>query len=140
MSRPNVSIGHICLEVSNLAQAKGFYEPLLMQLGFKIILADKDTVGMSNGAFAIWLNRVESKRVERKPPTGEEFVVADHFALLVEDRETVNEVTEFMENAGFKPLLPPEEHPEFTKGYYSTSFCDHDNNVIELYTIGKPTA
>ncbi len=140
MSRPNVSVGHICLEVSNLAKAKGFYEPLLGQLGFKVILSDKDTMGMSNGAFAIWLNMVESKRVERRPPTGEEFVIADHFALLVNDRKTVNDVAKFMENSGFKPLFPPEEHPEFTKGYYSTSFCDHDNNVIEFYTLGKPRA
>ena len=130
-------VGHICLEVSDLNKANGFYVPLLERLGFKVILADKDTIGVSNGTFAVWLTRVESKRVERKPPTGEEFVVADHFALLVANRNTVNEVAKAMEGSGFKPLFPPEEHPEFTQGYYSASFCDNDNNVIELYAIEK---
>ncbi len=137
ITKPNVTVGHICLEVSDLAKAKGFYLPLLELLGFKVILADKDTIGVGNGAFAIWLNRVESKRVERKPPTGEEFVVADHFALLVDNRKAVNEAAKFMESSGFEPLFPPEEHPEFREGYYSTSFCDPDNNVIEFYVIEK---
>lgn len=136
-AKPKVSLGHICLEVSSLPKAKGFYVPLLERLGFNVILADKDTIGLGNGAFAIWLTRVESKRVRRKPPTGNEFVVADHFALLVEDRKVVDDVAKLMKNSGFKALFPPEEHPEFRKGYYSASFCDNDNNVIEIYTFEK---
>jgi catechol 2,3-dioxygenase-like lactoylglutathione lyase family enzyme len=139
-ARPRVNVGHICLEVSDLDKAKGFYVPLLERLGFKVILSDKDTIGVSNGAFALWLTGVESKRVERKSPTGEEFVVADHFALLVENRKAVNDVAKFMDSSGFKPLFPPEDHPEFREGYFSTSFCDNDNNVIEFYVIEKSEA
>ena len=129
----NVSVGHVCIEVSNIVRSKGFYEPLLKGLGFQVIMDEKDSIGFRSGLLSIFLGQPASKRVERKPPGADEFVIADHVALLVPDRKTVNEVTLTMKKAGFEPLFPPEEHPEFVPGYYSVSFCDSDNYVIEKH-------
>jgi hypothetical protein len=74
------------------------------------------------------------KGAERKSPKEDDFVVADHIALLVPDRRIVHQVAEVLQKVGFRPLFAPEEHPEFDPGYYSVSFCDPDNNVIESYT------
>jgi len=136
-TKPKVSVGHICIEVSNITRSRKFYELMLKNLGFQMIMEEKDSIGFSNGSLSIFLGQPTSRRVERKAPGADEFVVADHIALLVPDRKTVNEVALVMKNAGFEPLFPAEDHPEFVAGYYSVSFCDPDNYVIEFYVVEK---
>jgi catechol 2,3-dioxygenase-like lactoylglutathione lyase family enzyme len=132
-----VVIGHVGIEVTNLKSSKKFYEALLSGLGFKIIMNTEDGVGFSNQNFNVWITQLQEPRVKRKAPTGEEFVVADHLAILVQDKETVNAVERKMKKTGFEALFPCEEHPEFRPGYYAVSFCDPDNYVIEIYTVPK---
>jgi len=131
-------IGHIGIEVSNLSRSKKFYKTLLEGLGFGIIMDTEGGAGFSNQNFQIWLGESQKPRVTRNAPTGEEFVVADHLAILVPDKETVDAVEKAMKKNGFKPLFPCEEHPHFEPGYYAVSFCDPDNYVIEVYTRPKP--
>jgi predicted transcriptional regulator of viral defense system len=95
---------------------------------------NENAVGFSNQTFQIWLATPQKQRVKRKSPVGEEFIVADHLAILVQDRKTVDAANKEMEKNGFKALFPCEEHPEFCPGYYAVSFCDPDNCVIEVYT------
>jgi len=97
-------------------KSKGFYEPVLKSLGFQVIMDEKDSAGFRSGSLSIFLGQPASRRVERKPPRADEFVVADHIALLVPDRKTVDEVSLTMKKAGFEPLFTPEEHPEFVPG------------------------
>jgi catechol 2,3-dioxygenase-like lactoylglutathione lyase family enzyme len=132
---PRVSIGHISLEVSDLSRSRKFYESALKGLGFRTVLEQDDAFGCSNESLSIFLAKTQTPRVQRKPPAETEFVIAEHFAILLPDKRIVDETAELMKNAGFKPFFPPEEHPEFVPGYYSASFCDPDNNVIEFYTI-----
>ncbi len=102
-----------------------------------MIMEEKDSIGFRTGFLSIFLGQPASRRVERRAPRADEFVIADHIALLVTDRKTVDEVALIMKEAGFEPLFAPEEHPEFVPGYYSVSFSDPDNNVIEFYVIEK---
>ncbi len=127
-------IGHVGIEVSNLKNSRKFYTPLLEELGFKVVMDAEDGLGFSNESFQIWLGELKDSRVKRGSPTGEEFVVADHIAILVESNAVVDAVERKMKKQGFKPLFPCEEYPEFEAGYYAVSFCDPDNYVIEIYT------
>lgn len=129
-----VRVGHICLEVSDVAVAKRFYAPLFDELGFRTIVDEEESVGWSNESFAIFLAKPEKQRVTKKSPSGDEFAIADHVALLLEGRNDVDAVAVFMKKCGANPLFPPEEHPEFVPGYYSVSYCDPDNNVLEFYS------
>ena len=131
-------VGHVGIEVSNLDSSKKFYKALLTGLGFSIMMDTEDGVGFSNQNFSVWVSALREPRVRRKAPTGEEFVVTDHLAILVQDREAVYDVEREMKRKGFKALFPCEEHPEFEPGYYAVSFCDPDNYVIEIYTREKP--
>jgi catechol 2,3-dioxygenase-like lactoylglutathione lyase family enzyme len=131
-------IGHVGIEVSNLGNSKRFYKALLGGLGFKTIMDTEDGVGFSNQNFQVWVGELREPRVKRQAPTGEEFVVADHLAILVQDKGTVDAVEREMKKKGFKALFPCEEHPEFEPGYYAVSFSDPDNYVIEIYTRQKP--
>jgi catechol 2,3-dioxygenase-like lactoylglutathione lyase family enzyme len=133
-----VTVGHVGIEVTSLSKSKKFYKTLLEALGFKIIMDSADGVGFSNGSFSVWLGELAEPRVRRKAPTGEEFVVADHLAILVQDKKAVYDVERVMKREGFEALFPCEEHPQFEPGYYAVSFCDPDNYVIEVYTRQKP--
>jgi len=138
-SKPTQAVvGHVGVEVSNLSNSRKFYKVLLEGLGFKIIMDTEDGVGFSNQSLQVWLGELREPRVKRKAPTGEEFVVADHLAILVQDKETVDVVERKMKNSGFEALFPCEEHPEFEPGYYAVSFCDPDNYVIEVYNRRQP--
>ncbi len=132
-------VGHVGIEVSNLKSSKKFYKTLLEALGFKIIMDTDDGVGFSNQNFSIWVGELQEPRVKRKAPTGEEFVVADHLAILVQDKKAVYDIEREMKKNGFEALFPCEEHPQFEPGYYAVSFCDLDNYVIEIYTRQKPS-
>ena len=132
-------VGHVGIEVSNLMNSKKFYMALLEGLGFKVIMDQEDGVGFSNGGFQVWVSESKKPRVEREAPTGEEFVVADHLAILVGDKATVDGVERRMKKDGFEALFPCEEHAQFEPGYYAVSFCDPDNYVVEVYTRPKST-
>ncbi len=130
-------VGHVGIEVSILKNSKKFYKTLLGGLGFKIIMDTEDGVGFSNQNFQVWVGELQEPRVKRKTPTGEEFVVADHLAIFVQDKQAVDAIEREMTKNGFRALFPCEEHPQFEPGYYAVSFCDPDNYVIEIYTRPK---
>jgi predicted lactoylglutathione lyase len=136
--QPQAIIGHVLIEVSDLEKSKKFYTTLLRKVGFKIILENEGGVGFSNQNFQVWVGQAEKPRVKRKAPTGDENVVLDHLAILVTNRETVDNIEREMKKNGFKPLFPCEEHPQFEQGYYAVSFCDPDNYVVEVYTRSNP--
>jgi len=138
-SRVEAIVGHVGIEVSSLKHSKGFYEALLGDLGLKLMMDSEDGLGFSNGNFSVWIGEMHDSRVKRKAPTGEEFVVADHLAILVQSKEAVDAVAKKMKSKGFEALFPCEEHPQFEPGYYAVSFCDPDNYVIEVYNRAKPT-
>jgi catechol 2,3-dioxygenase-like lactoylglutathione lyase family enzyme len=132
-----VIVGHVGIEVSNLSNSKKFYNALLEGLGFKVIMDTEDGVGFSNQNFSVWVSELREPRVRREAPTGEEFVVADHLAIFVQDKKAVYDIEREMRKNGFEALFPCEEHPQFEPGYYAVSFCDPDNYVIEIYTRQK---
>jgi catechol 2,3-dioxygenase-like lactoylglutathione lyase family enzyme len=132
-------VGHVGIEATNLSRSKKFYKNLLGGLGFRVIMETQNGVGFSNQNFSVWLGELGEPRVKREAPTGEEFVVADHLAILVQDKKAVYEIERKMKKSGFEPLFPCEEHPQFEPGYYAVSFCDPDNYVIEIYTRQKPS-
>ena len=131
-------VGHVGIETTNLNHSKKFYRTLLEGLGFSVMMDTEDGVGFTNQNFSVWLGELREPRVKRKAPSGEEFVVADHLAIMVPDKNAVYDIERKMKQNGFEPLFPCEEHPQFEPGYHAVSFCDQDNYVIEVYTRQKP--
>jgi len=136
--RTGAFIGHVGIEVVSLDRSKKFYDALFEGLGFKVIMDSKEGLAFFNQNFSVWIGELREPRVKRKSPTGEEFVVADHLAIHVPNKNTVYEIEKKMKEKGFKALFPCEEHPQFEPGYHAVSFCDPDNYVIEIYTRLKP--
>ncbi|UCH37029.1 MAG: VOC family protein [Candidatus Bathyarchaeota archaeon] len=130
-------IGHISIEVTNIQQSRAFYSALLKGLGCKVIRDSDDVVGFSHSNFQIWLGQSRPPRITRKAPSGEEHVVADHIAILVDCKEVVNAIARCMDQKGYDSLFPPNEYPEHKPGYYAVSYCDPDNYVIEIFSDSK---
>jgi len=134
------TIGHVSIEVSSLKNSREFYEVLLTGLDCRLMVDERTTIAFANRNFQVWVCESQPSRVKRERPTGEEVAVADHLAILVSDEKTVNAIAAKMKMSGFAPLFPPEEHPQFTHGYYAVSFCDPDNYVTEIYTAPGETS
>jgi len=137
-NQAQATVGHVGIEVANLNNSKKFYKTLFNGLGFKVIMNTEDGVAFSNQNFSVWVGELREPRIKRKAPTGEEFVVTDHLAILVQDKKAVYDTEREMKKNGFEALFPCEEHPQFEPEYYAVSFCDPDNYVIEIYTRQKP--
>ena len=132
-----IKVGHICFEVGTIKKSLKFWAPLFEVAGFKEIMGDDDFVGFSNGSFELFLCRSKPRRVKRLAPSGKEMVISDHVAFRVGKRGDVDAISHAMQGAGVTALFPPEEHRQFTPGYYAASFSDPDNNVIEFYTVPR---
>ncbi len=133
-------VGHVGIEVTSIAKSRKFYKTLLEGLGFRIMMDTEDGLGFTNQNFSLWIGEMQQPRIMRKAPTGEEFVVTDHLAIFVQNKETVYDIEKEMKKHGFEALFPCEEHPQFEPGYYAVSFCDPDSYVIEIYTRTKPNS
>jgi len=124
---------HVCLEVASYKRAMKFYKPLFAVAGFKKGISDNATYGgFTNGNMTVFIGMSKPRRVTRNAPTGEEFVVTDHVGFSVARKADVDAVDKAMRKAGFKPLFPAAELPEFGPGFYAVTYCDRDNNVLEF--------
>lgn len=127
-----IEVGHICIESANFARAMKFYKPLFRVLGFKRSMGGPGWAGYRNGKLAVFVSENRPRRVVRRRPTGQEYVVADHIAFNLTSRRQVNLVARSLDKAGFKPLFPAQAYPEFGPDFYAASFCDPDNYVLEF--------
>lgn len=110
-----------------------FYRPLFTAAGFSPAWTDDKTYGgFRNGSVTLFIGESQPRRVTRQAPTGQEFVVTDHIGLSVARREDIDVLATTMKEAGFAPLFPAQEYPEFGPGFYAITFCDRDNNVLEF--------
>lgn len=124
---------HVCFEVADFAAAMRFWEPLCAASGFGFLWGDgKAFAGFRNGSLTVFVGESPTRRVRRDAPTGQEFVVTDHVGFHAARREDVDAVAAAMESAGFPPLFPAKEYPEFGPGFYAVTFCDPDHNVVEF--------
>ncbi|MDD5307770.1 MAG: VOC family protein [Deltaproteobacteria bacterium] len=131
---------HICLEVADYKKSLEFYGPLFKAAKFAVSWTDEKSYGgYTNGTTTIFIGEAKPRRVVRKRPTGEEFVVVDHVGFSVGDRADVDAIAAAMAAAGVTPLFRAREYPEFGPGFYAVTFCDADNNVIEFGHRSQPT-
>lgn len=130
-------LAHLGIEISSVERSKKFYETLAKALDLKRVFDSPETVGWGNGEFDLWITVSNESRVIRRQPSGNELVIAEHAAIYLADKESVDAADLVMRKGGFPPFFAPEEHPEFSTGYYSATYCDPENYIIELYTYPK---
>jgi hypothetical protein len=134
-----VELRHVAAEIEDTARSRWFHDHFLGRLGFRRFADDPEYLGYSNGSMTVWLIRGAPSRVHRKPPTGDEEVVADHFAFHVPTAADVQKIQDDLVRKELYPIFRSAEHPEFGRGYVSATWVDPDRIVWEVYTTpGRP--
>jgi catechol 2,3-dioxygenase-like lactoylglutathione lyase family enzyme len=129
------SLRHVSLEVTDIARTTWFYDRFLGELGFRRFVHESDYVAFTDGDLTLWLIKVRTPRIRRRPPTGEEEVVAEHLAFHVDSPARVAAIEAKLAKAELYPLFRGEEHPEFRPGYFSATWTDPDQIVLEVYSV-----
>ena len=117
---------HIDLRVSNLPQARKFYDVFLPAVGLTEKRGDDESPGyVAPGEFTdspfVWLNEEPDHRGG-----------ANRIALWAETEEEVNRLGEIVRNAGAQMVEGPEYCADYTPGYYAVFFEDADGNRWEI--------
>jgi catechol 2,3-dioxygenase-like lactoylglutathione lyase family enzyme len=137
---PSASLKHLSLEVSDISRTTWFYDRFLGELGFRRFVHEAEYVAYTDGDLTLWLIKVRSPRIRRRPPTGDEEVIAEHLAFHVDSAARVSEVEAKLAKSEIYPVFRGEEHPEFRAGYFSATWVDPDQVVLEVYTVAAKRA
>jgi predicted lactoylglutathione lyase len=127
------SLGFVSIEVSNLKNSKIFYEALAKALDLEKVEDNEEYAAWGNEEFHIWISEEDTPRVKREKPSGrEEWGVSDCVGIWLPNKESVNAVESRMRKGGIEPLYPLEELVEWGE-YYTVSYSDPDNFIIEIF-------
>ncbi len=117
---------HFDLRVSNLGEARKFYDAWLPALGLTEIDPSEDQIGYvmpgakGNSPF-VWLNEEPGHRGS-----------ANRVAFWADTEEEVNRLGKVVVEAGARAVEGPEYCHDYTPGYYAVFFEDADGNKWEI--------
>ena len=131
------TLRHISLEIADAQRSRVFYDRFLPPLGFRRFAAEAEYLGYTDGTMTVWLLRSHAPRIRRRPPTGEEEVIAEHIAFHLPSASSVRSIEAALLRQELYPFFRGEVHPEFRPGYFSATWLDPDGVALELYAIGE---
>lgn len=116
-------LGHLGLNVPDLAVAREYYDDLLPLLGFETFFAVDDQCAYrpAGGKRGTYLFLYPAR--DATPYSGEQTGL-QHLAFMVEARSDVDRVYQHVMAAGGHVLHPPREFPEYPPPYYATFWLD----------------
>lgn len=123
---------HVQLNVADGERSMPFYRDLFDVLEYRVIMAERDVLGVSDGASAIWIIATPSEH--RAPPFHRKRTGLNHLAFRVGARGDVDRfLAEFLQPRAISVLYGgPREYPEYAPGYYAVFFEDPDRIKLEV--------
>jgi catechol 2,3-dioxygenase-like lactoylglutathione lyase family enzyme len=124
-------IGHLGLNVPDLAAAKSYYDAFMPVLGFEIYLAD-DTqfayrrAGGKPGTYLFFYPAPEPAGYERRRPG------LQHLAFVVPTRTLVHRVHDLAVERGSEIAIAPQEFPEYPPPYFACFWRDPHGFMLEV--------
>jgi catechol 2,3-dioxygenase-like lactoylglutathione lyase family enzyme len=123
-----MTVAHVAVNVSDWARAKGFYEPALGLLGYRIVYEEE-------GVLAYFADdRGLDFGIGRRDPVG-----GAHVAFECDDRPSVDAFHAAALEAGGRDNGPPGLRPQYDANYYAAYVLDPDGNNIEAVCHHAPT-
>jgi catechol 2,3-dioxygenase-like lactoylglutathione lyase family enzyme len=119
---------HLALRVTDLNRSRVFYERFL---GMKVVWEpDPENVYLSSGADNLALHQIPASERDRYQAGSGQFL--DHFGVIVESREIVDELFADVQRDGTRYGAVIAKSPKLHRdGSYSFYFTDPDGNVIQ---------
>ncbi|NJO22353.1 MAG: VOC family protein [Sphingomonadales bacterium] len=130
-----VGVDHLVIRVSDYARSKDFYGRLFEFLGFEISDEYEDAIGWTNGNTRFWIGPVDAQGRKHKHRTGD--VGFHHYAFELRSRADVDDLQEFLKQAGVTIVDPADEYYD---DYYAVFFLDPDGLKLEGMKYGEKTA
>ncbi|MCI4334719.1 MAG: VOC family protein [Thermoplasmata archaeon] len=136
-------LGHVGIEVSDLAKARRFFGLILSRLGFRSVRTTSPRwIGFRRGGTTLWLTQSWPPRVHRRaarvPKTDEEDPISDHLAFQVRSAREVVALQRMLERQGLHPIYPVEwQASQGGLWYVSTAWTDADGVVLEVYATPR---
>jgi len=138
-----IRLGHVNLEVSDLARSREFYDVLLPVLGFRRRpKTGRYWLGYRRGLMSIWLTvsrpRVSSKKRPRVPTDGGKDPISDHLGFWVPSTVQIRRIEKALKAKGLVPVYELDRVKVWGGLWYvSDAWADPDHNVLELYTLTR---
>jgi catechol 2,3-dioxygenase-like lactoylglutathione lyase family enzyme len=123
-------LGHLGVNVTDLARAKAYYDGLMPLLGFEPFVTDANQfsyrpTGGAPGATIFFYAALEAGTYSRHQPG------LQHLAFIVSSRVLVHQVYEWAMAREAEIIAPPQEFPQYHPGYYSTFWYGHERFMLE---------
>jgi catechol 2,3-dioxygenase-like lactoylglutathione lyase family enzyme len=121
-------IHHVSVGTNDLMRAKAFYDPLMAELGLRLIKESERTIpyGLTETIFSV------EKPVDGKPALAGN---GTHVAFHAGRRNVVRACYEAALANGGKDEGAPGLRSEYDPNYYATLLRDPDGNKIEIVTF-----
>ncbi len=123
-------LGHLGINVSDLAAAKAYYDQLMPLVQFEQFLAGDDEfayrpAGGKPGTFIFFYRAGEPGQTSRHGPG------LQHLAFMVPTRTAVAEVHAAALALGSEEVLPPQDFPQYPPPYHASFWLDPFGFMIE---------
>lgn len=123
-------LGHLGINVPDLAAAKGYYDALMPLVGFEPFLAAEDQfafrpAGGKPGTFLFFYPAAEVA------PYSRHRVGLQHLAFMVKTRTAVHDVHQLVQRLGGEVLHVPQSFPQYPPPYFATFWLDPFGVMLE---------
>jgi len=127
-------LGHIGVNVRDLARAKAHDDSLRLLLGFEPYLAAVDQfayrrLGGKPGTYIFFYPALEEAPYSRHRPG------LQHLAFTVPSRTVVHEIYAKVQALGSEIVHPPQPFPQYLPHYYATFWLDPDGFMLEAVSF-----
>lgn len=123
-------LGHLGLNVSDLAAAKAYYDGLMPLLAFQPFIAADDQFSYrpADGKVGTWLFFYQA----REDGDGSRHRTGlQHLAFIVKTPSEVQRVHDWAASQDAEIIHAPREFPEYHPGYYATFWLDLHGFLLE---------
>lgn len=123
-------LGHLGINVLDLATAKAYYGRLMPLLGYDEFFSADDEFAYlpangKRGTFIFFYPAAEEGEVSRQQPG------LQHLAFMVKRRTDVQEVYDLALALGSEPVHAPQEFPQYAAPYFAAFWLDPFGFKIE---------
>lgn len=119
---------HVAVAVSDISRSKEFYNEMFDRLGWTTTFEDEESKAYSDGKIDYWIIPAAINESNRH----NDGVGYNHLAILVEDKQKVDKLYEWLLSVKAKIDIEPKEYPDYSDKYYAVFFFDPDGTRLEI--------
>jgi catechol 2,3-dioxygenase-like lactoylglutathione lyase family enzyme len=130
-------LGHLGINVTDLDEARRYYDQLMPVLGYEPFLRHDDEFAYrpANGKVGTYLFFYAAAE---PTPYSAEATGLQHLAFMVPTRAAVDAALSVAEEAGSEVLHPPQDWPQYPPPYYAAFWHGPDGVMLEAVCHRNP--